>query len=178
MHRCRLTLIAAGPLGGPAQVVDVDDVVALEHARRPVAGERHDGVRRRSAADQVPDAAPPQVVHDAARETERGAGFRPELPEVPDAAAVAVEDVWTIKAARLPATRDDGRELASVDREDASVPVLTRDYTVEGSDQSYLLSAGHVQTDCPGQVSRRTSVVSWLRVSGPLPLVPCHYPRS
>src|SRR5262249_19009114 len=124
MHRCRLTLIDAGPLGGPAQVVDVDDVVALEHARRPVAGERHDGVRRRPAADQVPDAAPPQVVHDAARETERGAGFRPELPEVPDAAAVAVEAVGTTRAAGRPGTRDDRRGLASVDGEDASGPVL------------------------------------------------------
>src|SRR5262249_53068042 len=72
----------------------------------------------------VPDTAAPQVVHDAARETERPAGFRPEFPEIPDAAAVAVEDVRTIESPGLPATRDDRGEFAAVDREDAAVPVL------------------------------------------------------
>jgi hypothetical protein len=72
----------------------------------------------------VPDAAPPQVVRDPAREAEFGACLRPEFPEVPDAAAVAVEDVQAVKAAGLPAARDDRGELATVDWEDASVPVL------------------------------------------------------
>src|SRR5262245_9962235 len=107
MHRRRLTLLGTRPLGRPAQVVNVDDVVALEHARRPVAGDGHDGVRWCPAADQVPDAAPPQVVHDTARETGLRAGFRPELSEVPDSAAVPVEDVWAVKSAGLPAARDD-----------------------------------------------------------------------
>src|SRR5215469_13096035 len=81
-------------------------------------------MRRCPAADQVPDTAAPQVVHDTVLETERGAGFRPEFPEIPNAAAVAVEDVRTIEASGLPAARDDRGKLAAVDREDTAVPVL------------------------------------------------------
>src|SRR5262249_56108366 len=96
----------------------------VEEGGRAVGGEGHDGVRWCPAADQVPDVAPPQVVHDATRETELRADFRPELSEVPDSAAVPVEDVWAVKSAGLPAARDDRGEFAAVDWDDAAVPAL------------------------------------------------------
>ena len=119
-----LALVAARPLRRAAQVVHVDDVVALEHARCPVPRERHHRVRRDAAADQVAHAGAPEIMHDAAGEAELAARLRPELAEVPDAPAGAMEDERAVQATRLPAAGHHVGELAAIDREHPAVPVL------------------------------------------------------
>src|SRR5690349_9206857 len=92
--------------------MQIDDVVAPEHARRPVPRERHDGVRIVPGVNEMLHAAPSEVVDDPARQPGRRARLRPELPEVPNAAAVPVEDVRAVEASDSDPALDDDREFA------------------------------------------------------------------
>jgi hypothetical protein len=62
-----------------------------------MARKGNDGVGVDAAVDQVLDAAAAEVVHQVAGEPDRGARPLPELPEVADGLAVAVEDVRAIE---------------------------------------------------------------------------------
>ncbi len=98
-HLPPLPAVRARALGRPAEVVHVDDVIAAEHARRPMPAERHDRVRVDARLNQVPHAAPAQVVHNAAVEADIRASPLPPLAEVPDRFPIAMEDVGAVEAA-------------------------------------------------------------------------------
>jgi hypothetical protein len=91
--------------------------------RGPVSAERHHGVRVHAGLDQVADATAAEVVDDPATRTETGAGLLPELREVPDPPAVALEDVRAVETPGLQSPLEDRGQLA-LDGEHAGVLVL------------------------------------------------------
>src|SRR5262245_12197736 len=76
-------------LSGAAQVVEIDDVVALEHVVGQVSRPAHDGVRIRPGVDVVLHTAAAQVVWDAPGHADRGASLVPHLLEIAEARAAA-----------------------------------------------------------------------------------------
>jgi hypothetical protein len=73
-------VVLASPSRCFAQVIQRDDVVALQHRRRPVARERHHRVRVVPGVNEMPHAAAPKVMDDSPRESQRGTGTYPLLP--------------------------------------------------------------------------------------------------
>ena len=120
-------VVGSTPIGRlrrrPPQVVEVDDVVAAQHRRRAMSRKRHDGVWVDAAVDQVLDATPPEVMHQATAEADRGARALPKLPEVSDRLSVAVEDVLAVEAPGRESAVDHCREGAD-EREHPAMLVL------------------------------------------------------
>jgi len=81
-------------------------------------------VRGDPSADQVPDTASSEVVHDTPGETELPARPSPQLSEVLYRSALPMEDERTVEPPCFPTPIEDRGELAPVNRENPAVAVL------------------------------------------------------
>jgi len=122
-HRTRGATVVAGTLGGYPEIIDVDEVIPAEHRRGAMPAERHDRVRVDTGADQMTDAAPPEIMHDPAVEADLLTRAAPELAEVAHGPSLPVEDVRAIEAARFETPLHHRSDLP-FDGEDAGVLVL------------------------------------------------------
>src|ERR1051325_6712117 len=71
-------------LSGHAEIVLADDVVAVEHAARDVAGDGHGDALGHARAHHVPRGGAAEVVEELVRDAGRTAGGGPRLLEIAD----------------------------------------------------------------------------------------------
>jgi len=71
--------VTVKPTRGLLEIRRADDVVAIEHGARLVAGHLHRHALRHARVDGIPDGGAPQIVAEAARDAGRLARGRPCL---------------------------------------------------------------------------------------------------